>query len=174
MSFYVDPATWLPVKCVRSGEDTEITSTYEDWRQTGGILTPNRVKVTETDKPEYEWKQISLRFEKRIARRAFDAPRAGPPDAFLQPGDMPRRIAEWCRAHSVAEPKSKGETCRLILQSLAARYCEVLNGLEELTGRKIRTIHIVGGGSRNSLLNRLVAKASSTCMALKGERAQGR
>jgi hypothetical protein len=47
MSFYVDPATWLPVKCVRSGEDTEITSTYEDWRQTGGILTPNRVKVTE-------------------------------------------------------------------------------------------------------------------------------
>jgi hypothetical protein len=86
MSFYLDPTTWLPVKCVRPGDDTEITSTYEDWRTTAGILTPNRVKVTETDKPEYEWKEISLRFEKRIARGAFDAPRAGPPDAFLQPG----------------------------------------------------------------------------------------
>jgi len=89
MSFYVDPATWLPVKSVRSGDDTEITSTYEDWRQTSGILTPNHVKVTETDKPEYERKQISLRFEKSIARGPFNAPRAGPPDAFLQAGAPP-------------------------------------------------------------------------------------
>ena len=82
------------------------------------------------------------------------------PDDFLQPGDMPNRIAEWCRTHSLPEPKSKGETCRLILESLAARYCKVLEGLEELIGRRIRTIHIVGGGSRNTLLNRLVARAS--------------
>ena len=73
---------------------------------------------------------------------------------------MPNRIAEWCRTHSLPEPKSKGETCRLILESLAARYCKVLEGLEELIGRRIRTIHIVGGGSRNTLLNRLVARAS--------------
>jgi hypothetical protein len=89
MTFYIDAATWLPAKSVRPGDDTEITSTYEDWRQTGGILTPNRVKVTETDKPEYEWKQISLRFENRIAGGAFQAPKAGPPDAFLQHGAAP-------------------------------------------------------------------------------------
>jgi rhamnulokinase len=45
----------------------------------------------------------------------------------------------------------------VILESLAARYRQVLDGLEDLIGRKIRTIHIVGGGSRNALLNRLVA-----------------
>jgi len=98
-----------------------------------------------------------------LAEMAEEAGEAGgiiDPDDFLQPGDMPRRIVEWCRAHAVPEPQSKGEICRLILESLAARYCEVLKGLEELTAHAIRSIHIVGGGSRNRLLNQLVAKFS--------------
>jgi rhamnulokinase len=46
---------------------------------------------------------------------------------------------------------------RVILESLAKRYAEVLRNLESLTGRAVRVIHIVGGGSRNRLLNQLVA-----------------
>ncbi|MGP8245454.1 MAG: rhamnulokinase [Bryobacteraceae bacterium] len=94
------------------------------------------------------------------------AEKAGPakaiidPDDFLQPGDMPTRIADWCHARNLAPPKTAGEFCRVILESLAHRYREVLEGLESLTGRRIRTIHIVGGGSRNALLNRLVAQAT--------------
>ncbi|MGO9009509.1 MAG: rhamnulokinase [Bryobacteraceae bacterium] len=82
------------------------------------------------------------------------------PDDFLQPGDMPARIAAWCGERSLEAPKTKGEFCRTILESLAHRYCEVLPGLEGLTGSRIHTIHIVGGGSRNSLLNQLVADAT--------------
>jgi rhamnulokinase len=82
------------------------------------------------------------------------------PDDFLQPGDMPARIAEWLRARGLPEPKVKGETCRIVLESLAERYRQVLEGLELLTGRRIRTIHIVGGGSKHALLNRLVARAT--------------
>lgn len=82
------------------------------------------------------------------------------PDDFLQPGDMPARIATWCGERSLEAPKTKGEFCRTILESLAHRYCEVLPGLEGLTGSRIHTIHIVGGGSRNSLLNQLVADAT--------------
>jgi rhamnulokinase len=67
---------------------------------------------------------------------------------------MPARIAARCGA------RTKGEICRVILESLARRYREVLDGLESLTGKTIRTIHIVGGGSRNALLNRLVASAT--------------
>jgi hypothetical protein len=89
MTFYIDAATWLPAKSVRPGEDTEITSTYDDWRQTHGIVTPHRVKVSETDKPDYEWEQRFLSFEKRIADGVFQAPRAGPPDAVLQPSAPP-------------------------------------------------------------------------------------
>ena len=89
------------------------------------------------------------------------------PDDFLQPGDMPARIAAWCRQHGIAEPKDKGATCRLILESLAHRYKEVLRGLESLTRKRIHTIHIVGGGSRNRLLNQLVARATG-CRVVAG------
>ena len=96
----------------------------------------------------------------RLAEQAAPAPAFIDPDDFLQPGDMPHRIAEWCRAHSLPAPRTKAETCRLILESLALRYRDLLAKLESLVGRKIGTIHIVGGGSRNKLLNRLVASAT--------------
>jgi rhamnulokinase len=98
-----------------------------------------------------------------LAAMAEDAASLGTiidPDYFLQPGGMPGRIVEWCRERGLQPPRTKGETCRLILESLANRYREVLEGLESLIGRRIRTIHIVGGGSRNRLLNRLVAQAT--------------
>jgi rhamnulokinase len=47
----------------------------------------------------------------------------------------------------------------LILESLAATYHKVLENLETLVGRRIDRIHIVGGGSRNKLLNQLAANA---------------
>jgi len=45
----------------------------------------------------------------------------------------------------------------VILYSLAVRYREVLQTLEDLSGQTIDVIHIVGGGSRNRLLNQLTA-----------------
>jgi len=96
----------------------------------------------------------------RLAEEAGPARAIIDPDAFLHPGGMPARIAEWCRARSLEPPRTPGETCRVILESLAQRYRAVLEGLEGLIGHHIRTIHIVGGGSRNALLNRLVAAAT--------------
>lgn len=96
----------------------------------------------------------------RMAEEAGPARTIIDPDDFLQPGNMPERIATWCRDHSLDAPRTKGELCRTILESLAHRYREVLEGLQSLIGREIRVIHIVGGGSRNQLLNRLVASVT--------------
>jgi rhamnulokinase len=82
------------------------------------------------------------------------------PDAFLEPGGMPGRIAAFCRAHGEAVPESPAAMCRSILESLALRYRQVLESLESLLGRRLRTIHIVGGGSRNQVLNQFVADAT--------------
>ena len=82
------------------------------------------------------------------------------PDAFLAPGDMPSRIAQFCRDTGQRVPQAPGQFCRVILESLALRYRQVLESLESLTGRRIETIHIVGGGSRNSLLNQFVADST--------------
>ena len=82
------------------------------------------------------------------------------PDAFLEPGDMPRKIVAHCRARGLAAPETPAQFTRTILESLAERYRQVLDSLETLAGRRFNVIHIVGGGSRNSLLNQLVANAT--------------
>lgn len=90
MTWYVDAATCLPVKSVRPGDDSETTTTYEEWPETSEIRTPHRVNVSETAKPDYQWRQASLRFEQHIPPRTFDPPISGPPDAFLSsPGAPP-------------------------------------------------------------------------------------
>ena len=79
------------------------------------------------------------------------------PDAFRDPDAMPRQMADYCRRSGQELPRTHGEYSRTILESLALRYRQVLESLERLTGRRIRTIHIVGGGARNPLLNQFTA-----------------
>lgn len=83
------------------------------------------------------------------------------PDAFLDPGRMPERILAYCHLTSQRLPKAPGEMIRSVLESLALRYRQVLESLEELVGHRIDRIHIVGGGSKNLLLNRFVADATN-------------
>jgi rhamnulokinase len=82
------------------------------------------------------------------------------PDAFYLPGNHPRRIQQHCRETGQQVPEDVGGLCRVILYSLAVRYKEALETIERLTGRKIEVIHIVGGGSRNKLLNQLAANVT--------------
>jgi rhamnulokinase len=78
-------------------------------------------------------------------------------DEFTAPGNHPERILEYCRKTGQELPEDAGSMTRVILRSLAARYKEVLELLEKLTGKRVDVIHIVGGGSRNRLLNQLAA-----------------
>ena len=82
------------------------------------------------------------------------------PDAFLEPGKIPQRIADYCRSTGQGAPADEGQTCRTVLESLALRYRQVLESLEALVGHRLRVIHIVGGGSRNQVLNQFVADAT--------------
>ena len=83
------------------------------------------------------------------------------PDApeFLPPGDMPARVAAACRRLGQPEPRSRAETVRCILDSLALAYRRTLRQGCELAGRDMDVVHIVGGGSRNGLLCQLTADA---------------
>jgi rhamnulokinase len=82
------------------------------------------------------------------------------PDAFLEPGHMPEKITAYCESTGQPVPADHGAMARAILEGLARRYREVLENLESLTGRRFNVIHIVGGGSRNKLLNQLAANAT--------------
>jgi len=48
----------------------------------------------------------------------------------------------------------------LIFHSLAERYAAVLRDASRVTGRKIKRLYIVGGGSKNSLLTQLTARTT--------------
>jgi rhamnulokinase len=81
-------------------------------------------------------------------------------DQFISPGNHPARILQHCQETGQELPEDVGGVTRVILNSLAVRYKHVLETLESLTGRRINVIHIVGGGSRNTLLNQLAAEAT--------------
>jgi len=78
---------------------------------------------------------------------------------FLNPPDMPRAIQEFCRETNQPIPESEGALVRCTLESLALEYQRVLSALEEVSGVRVEVIHIVGGGSRNDLLNQFTANA---------------
>jgi rhamnulokinase len=78
---------------------------------------------------------------------------------FLSPGEMPKKIAEFCQQTKRAAPTSVGETIRTCLESLALTYRRTLEGLQDVLGRRMKVIHVVGGGSRNELLNQMTADA---------------
>ena len=79
---------------------------------------------------------------------------------FGQPGDMPARIAAFCRESGQPTPSTPGQFALCVLESLALVYRNALDELERLTGRTIQRLHIVGGGSLNTLLNQLTADAT--------------
>ncbi len=81
---------------------------------------------------------------------------------LLLPGDMPARINTHLSQHRCTPLPTASEAAplyaSLIFHSLAAYYATVLREIQAITGKQFRSIHIVGGGSRNTLLNRLVAE----------------
>jgi rhamnulokinase len=78
---------------------------------------------------------------------------------FLPPGDIPARIAAECRRTGQVPPRSAAETVRCVLDSLALAHRRAILEVQELAGRHVDTVHVVGGGARNSLLCQLTADA---------------
>jgi len=78
---------------------------------------------------------------------------------FVSPDDMPAKMAAFCRESGEPVPESPGAFVRCALESLALFYRVTLRQLERLIGRKVERLHVVGGGSKNRLLNQFTANA---------------
>lgn len=79
---------------------------------------------------------------------------------FMAPGDVPGRIAAWFEARAVAAPGTRAETVRCIIESLAEAFAQAVQTAASLANRKVNVIHIVGGGSQNTLLCQATANRS--------------
>jgi rhamnulokinase len=81
-------------------------------------------------------------------------------ESFLRAADMPGAIDEFCRKTHQPVPPSPGAYVRCVLESLALKYRLVLRSLEQLCGKPIEQIRVIGGGSKNRLLNQFTADAT--------------
>jgi rhamnulokinase len=134
-----------------------VDGTYRLLKNVSGLwLLQQCRRAFETDGEIFEYGKLV-----RLARTA-PALRSlvDPEDArFLNPPNMPAAIREFCRQTGQPEPSSEGAMIRCVLESLAMKYEQVLRCLESATGKRVEVIHIVGGGSRNDLLNQFAADA---------------
>jgi len=123
---------------------------------TGMWLVQECGRIWQRDGVKLDWAQL-------VAKAAAAEPLASvinPNDPRLvAPDNMPETIAQLCRQSGQPVPESHGATIRCALESLALCYREVLDMIENLTGNKVETINIVGGGSQNELLNQMAADA---------------
>ncbi|MFF3438775.1 rhamnulokinase family protein [Streptosporangium sp. NPDC002721] len=76
---------------------------------------------------------------------------------FLEPGDVPARIAAYCRSTGQVPPADRGRTVRCVLESLACSYRWALEQAEFLSDRRVEAVHLVGGGAASDTLCGLVA-----------------
>lgn len=79
---------------------------------------------------------------------------------FLRTSNMPAAIDDFCRRTHQPSPRTKGAYVRCILESLALKYRLALSSLDELCGRHMERIRVIGGGSKNRLLNQFTADAT--------------
>ena len=78
---------------------------------------------------------------------------------FATPGNIPKRIADYCRETGQFVPQTKGEIVRCILESLAMRYRYTVECIDEMCGERIPAINIVGGGTKEEQLSQFAATA---------------
>jgi rhamnulokinase len=123
----------------------------------------NRAGMWVLEECRREWDEDGTRYSHEALFRAA-AESASPGTVvdlnapeFASRGDMVRKLAAACAARGVELPTTHGGITRLILESLADSHAAALDELEAVTGAHVGDVHIVGGGSRNALLNQLTA-----------------
>jgi rhamnulokinase len=120
---------WLVQECRRAWERAGQTYSYDDLTRLAGAAPPFASIVNPDDV------------------------------SFILPPSMPAALADFCRRTRQPAPVEPGAVIRCALESLALRYRWVLERLEELLGRRLDVVHVVGGGCQNALLCQFTADA---------------
>ena len=78
---------------------------------------------------------------------------------FAKPGNLPKRIQEYCERTNQYVPQTVGEIVRCIYESLALKYCHAFTNLKNITKKDFKSIHIVGGGTKDPFLCQMTSNA---------------
>jgi rhamnulokinase len=131
--------------------------TYRFLKNVMGLWLTQQSRATwQTRGAEYSYDQLTALAEQAEPFRSFIDP---DDPVFLPPGDIPERVREFCARTNQPVPETEGQVLRTIYESLAMKYRETLSRLSRLSGQQIPKLHIIGGGTRNTLLCQMTADA---------------
>lgn len=172
---FISSGTWSLVGCVLDSPCTSDAARSANFSNEGGVggkiyflKNVNGMWLLRQCMEQWRLQGQTWTVEQLIdACAGLDAPDqlldVDDPDLLL-PGDMPSRInAQLNRAGKASIPEVEGmaaQMANLIFHSLADRYAEVLQNASSITGKILKRLYVVGGGSRNTLLNKLTARAT--------------
>lgn len=165
---YISSGTWSLVGTETDEPVINDLSMRVNFTNEGGVMNKNRLLknvmgmwILEELRREWETNAIPCSYQQIIeqAQRAEPYRRIIDPDKaeFMDMGGMSQKMNSYLRASGQPEAQSVGEFARCLFDSLALSYRYVISQIKELTGKEYQTIHIVGGGSRNSFLNQIIA-----------------
>jgi rhamnulokinase len=168
---YLSSGTWSLMGIETPMAVVNETSMAMDMTNEGGVLNTIRLlknimglwlvqecrRQWAKEGQELDYGQLA---EMAAAAKPFAAVISTEQPEFMAIGDMPNKINAYLTKTGQKPIQDKGQMIRVILESLAVRYAEVMDMLEKLGGRKIEVLHIVGGGTKNELLNQFTADAT--------------
>ena len=67
-------------------------------------------------------------------------------------------IKTYCRENQLLEPQTPGEIIRCIAGSMVNSYLQTIEEIERISRKEYDTLQVIGGGSRNRLLQELITK----------------
>jgi rhamnulokinase len=167
---YISSGTWSLMGIETKAPKTDENTLRVNFTNEGGVggtirLLKNIMGLWLVQECRRDWERGGVTYDYaaliKMAEAAIPfASLINPDDAsFILPASMPFAIGEFCKMTNQPIPEEPGDVIRCALESLALRYRWVLEWLEELAGKKLDTIHIVGGGCQNTLLCQLTADA---------------
>ena len=81
--------------------------------------------------------------------------------SLVAPADMPEAIRGLARATGQPVPETTAAVVRTALESVAAAIRKTLEELDQLVGRRVSRVHVVGGGVKNTMLCQMIADATN-------------
>lgn len=112
---------------------------------------------------QFDYAELTQQASNAEAFRTLVDPSYGP---FQFPGDMLEKMRQFAHKTSQPVPETPGQFVRCCLESLALAYRQSLVNMEEILGCKFTTIHVIGGGGQNELLNQMTSAATGRAVSV--------
>lgn len=168
---YISSGTWSLVGTETDSPMISASAMRYNFTNERGIFSTNRLLKNVMgmwilEELRREWAKLGEKTDYdqliNLAEQATPFLRLIDPDAtqFLDIGNMSEKVNAFLTQTNQPRASSPGEYARCLFESLALRYKTVIRQISELTGCAYSTVHVVGGGARNDLLNQMIADAS--------------